>query len=38
MFVFVYSSYHGTTTNLQIVLSFQKTAYLNERNQKILPK
>ena len=38
MFLFVYSLYHGTTTNLPIVLSFQNTAYLNITNQKILPK
>ena len=38
MFVFVYSSDHGNTTNLQIVLSFQNTAYLNITNQKLLPK
>ena len=38
MIVFVYSSDHGNTTNLQIVLSFQNTAYLNITNQKLLPK
>ena len=29
MVAFVYLSYYGTTTSLQIVLSFQKTAYSN---------